>query len=153
MLVARNNCSASMARASKCGQVAGPNDSSRSALSSNRLVMAVGGADQNRASRLPVSRQPSSFLANSIEVSALPRSSSTTLIVVGGGFRMSAAAIGKFGDLGRPADALQIAFGQLGLGRPADLPASDDVEQHGAPRRPGGCRLGRRLVAERPHAL
>ncbi len=45
MLVARNNCSSSIARASRCGQVAVPNASSRSAVVALGRRMAVGRAE------------------------------------------------------------------------------------------------------------
>ena len=67
MLVARNNCSASIARASRCGQVAGPKDEQQVGLAPARIVEAVGGADQE-ARLAPAAVAPaSSFLANSIE--------------------------------------------------------------------------------------
>jgi len=50
--------------------------------------------------------------------------------VVGGCFGITAAAIRKFSHPGRPADAFQVALGQLSLGRPADFSACDDVQQH-----------------------
>ena len=44
--MARHNCSASIARASRCGQVALPKASSRSAAARGLVVEAVGAADQ-----------------------------------------------------------------------------------------------------------
>jgi hypothetical protein len=46
----------------------------------------------------------------------------------GGGNRRRAAAIGQFGDLETPGDALAIALDQLRLGRAADLSPGDDVD-------------------------
>ena len=111
---------------------------------------------RKRASRLPPSRQASSFLASSIEDSAFPRSSSTIGDAVAGKVGQLAAAVRQLGHLGRPVDALQIAVDQLGLRRAADLPARNDVEQHlllvgGRAERPGEDRL--EAVVDRARGL
>ena len=88
MLVARNNCSASIARASRCGQVALPKASSRSAPAPLGLAEAVGAADQE--ARLALARRRASARAcraKASEPSCSPFSSSrmVTLFSAGGG--------------------------------------------------------------------
>ena len=57
-----------------------------------------------------------------------------TLLGGSGGQR---TALTKLGDLGRPGNAFQIAVDKLGLGRIADLAASNDVQEHLAGVEPG----------------
>src|SRR3982751_279169 len=115
MDVARNNCSASIARTSRCGQVAAPKESSRSA--EGRLALAV------VAPRL----EPFRKLSGGQRLAALIH---RDRYAVARKRRDVAALVRKLGHLGRPGDTLQIAFDQLGLRRAADLPARNDVEEH-----------------------
>jgi hypothetical protein len=42
---------------------------------------------------------------------------------------LARTGIGPFGELDRPGQAPRIAIDQLAFGRPANLPARDDVEE------------------------
>ncbi len=130
MLVARNSCSASIARASMWGQVAGPNENSRSALPRNSSSCPSAAPDQE-------TRFAASIIAPSFKLlRKLHRRQRLAALVqydgdgVGRRIRQESALVRQFGNLGRPLDALQISIGQLRLGRAADFPARDDVDQH-----------------------
>jgi hypothetical protein len=112
----------------RCGQVAGPNESSRSAFARSLVAMPVGAAD--REARLALAAvAPFLELAASSGRQRRPSLVEQDIDAVGGKRRRGAAVVGKLGDPGRPGDPLQIALDQLGFRRTADLSASDDVKE------------------------
>src|SRR6476646_3898760 len=95
--------------------------------------MAVGGADQE-------SRFTLALIAPALEdLGELDRRQGLAAFVerdrraIGRRVGEFAAAVRQLGQLGRPADPLEIAVDEISFGRSADLAASDDVKEQLGP--------------------
>ena len=120
----------SIARAMRCGHVAGPNARSRF-----RIRMPVRCAEHEarlaHALVTPSLKQMREVLRRHRLAALVEQHVAERRKRLGD---LARAGIGPLGEFDRPGQALGIAIDQLALRRAADFPARDDVKENGAPR-------------------